>query len=224
MKNKSWHEHQAESSWSMFKIMAEFVEGFERLEKIGPCVTIFGSARTKEDNTYYQQTMDISKALVAEGFGIITGGGPGIMEAGNRGAREAEGKSVGLNIELPFEQEANPYIDYDKLINFRYFFARKVMLVKYAQAIVLMPGGVGTLDEFYETITLIQTKKMKAVPVILVGTSFWKGLLEWMRNVMLKEGNISPEDMHLFHLTDSTEEVVQIIDDFYKNKAIIPNF
>lgn len=222
---RTWAETQAKSSWTMFRIMAEFVEGFDTLENIGPCISIYGSARTKEDNKYYQKAVEIAEAFVDEGYGIITGGGPGIMEAGNRGARNKKGKSVGLNIDLPFEQESNPYIDYDKEINFNYFFARKVMFVKFAQAFVLMPGGFGTLDELFESVTLIQTQKIEQVPIILFGTEFWGGLLDWIKTTLLKEhATISPKDLDLLHVTDSVEEVVKIVSDYYAKGSLKPNF
>lgn len=222
---KKWTALHAESSWRIFKIMAEFVDGFETMNQIGPCVSIYGSARTKEDNPYYGMTVELSKILVADGYGIITGGGPGIMEAANKGAKLAGGKSVGLNIDLPMEQTSNPYIDADKLINFKYFFVRKVMFVKYGQAFVFFPGGFGTLDELFECLTLIQTNKIAKVPVILVGCSFWKDLLNWVKETVLdKEHNISPEDLDLMPVTDSIEEVSQIINDFYNQSALKPNF
>lgn len=224
-KVKDWTEISAQSSWRMFKIMAEFVDGFENMDRIGPCVSIYGSARTKPEHKYYKLSEEIAAKLVAEGFGIITGGGPGIMEAGNKGAYKAGGKSVGLNIELPYEQTHNPYIDNDKLINFRYFFVRKVMLVKYAQAFIFMPGGFGTLDELFEALTLIQTHKIERVPVIMVGKSFWKGILAWVKETMLaKENNISPEDMDLIFITDNADEVVQHISAFYTTSHLRPNF
>jgi hypothetical protein len=224
-KAKDWTEFSAQSSWRMFKIMAEFVEGFERMDKIGPCVSIYGSARTKPENPYYKIAESIAGKLTHEGFGIITGGGPGIMEAGNKGAHHEGGKSVGLNIELPYEQSHNKYIDQDKLINFNYFFVRKVMLVKYAQAFIFMPGGFGTLDELFEALTLIQTHKIERVPVILVGKSYWKGVLKWMDKIMLhEEKNISPEDMDLFFVTDDPDEVVQHITAFYTTSHLRPNF
>ncbi|MBK9454997.1 MAG: TIGR00730 family Rossman fold protein [Chitinophagales bacterium] len=224
-KVKDWTELSAQSSWRMFKIMAEFVDGFETMDKIGPCVSIYGSARTKPDHKYYKLSEQIAAKLVHEGFGIITGGGPGIMEAGNKGAYKEGGKSVGLNIELPYEQSHNPYIDRDKLINFKYFFVRKVMLVKYAQAFIFMPGGFGTLDEMFEALTLIQTHKIERVPVILVGKSYWKGLLAWVRETMLhKEHNISEEDLDLFYMTDDPEEVVKHIAAFYATSHLRPNF
>ncbi len=224
-KVKDWTEISAQSSWRMFKIMAEFVDGFETMDKIGPCVSIYGSARTKPDNKYYKLSEQIASSLVSEGFGIITGGGPGIMEAGNKGAFKEGGKSVGLNIELPFEQNHNPYIDRDKLINFKYFFVRKVMLVKYAQAFIFMPGGFGTLDEMFESLTLIQTHKIERVPVILVGKSYWKGLMAWVRETMLhKEHNINEEDLDLLFITDEAAEVVKHISDFYATSQLRPNF
>lgn len=224
-KVKDWTEFTAQSSWRMFKIMAEFVEGFERLDKIGPCVSIYGSARTKPENKYYKIAEEIAAKLSHEGFGIITGGGPGIMEAGNKGAFKEGGKSVGLNIELPYEQSHNPYIDQDKLINFNYFFVRKVMLVKYAQAFIFVPGGFGTLDELFEALTLIQTHKIERVPVILIGKNYWKGILKWMDKTMLgEEKNISPDDMDLIFLTDDSDEVVSHIAQFYKTSQLRPNF
>ena len=224
-KTKDWTELSAQSSWRMFKIMAEFVDGFETMDKIGPCVSIYGSARTKHDHKYYKLTELLATRLVREGFGIITGGGPGIMEAGNKGAYKEGGKSVGLNIELPYEQSHNPYIDSDKLINFKYFFVRKVMLVKYAQAFIFMPGGFGTLDELFEALTLIQTHKIERVPVIMVGKAYWKGLLSWMRETMLnKEHNISEEDLDLFFVSDDPEEIVQHINAFYATSHLRPNF
>lgn len=223
--NKNWNEIKTKDSWQIFKIMAEFVQAFETLSKIGPCVSIFGSARTQADNTYYKMAEDIAEKLTLKGYGIITGGGFGIMEAGNKGAHKGEGKSVGLNIDLPFEQEANTYIDNDKLINFDYFFVRKVMFVKYAQGFVVMPGGVGTLDELFEAITLIQTQKIAAFPIVLVGKDYWSGLMDWIKNVMLeKEQNISPEDLDLFTLVNTTDEAVEYIDNFYSKYLLKPNF
>ena len=223
--NKNWNEIKTKDSWQIFKIMAEFVQAFETLSKIGPCVSIFGSARTQADNPYYKMAEDIAEKLTLKGYGIITGGGFGIMEAGNKGAHKGEGKSVGLNIDLPFEQEANKYIDNDKLINFDYFFVRKVMFVKYAQGFVVMPGGVGTLDELFEAITLIQTHKIAAFPIVLVGKDYWSGLMDWIKNVMLeKEQNISPEDLDLFTLVDTSDEAVEYIDNFYSKYLLKPNF
>jgi len=224
-KKKNWTKIQAESSWRIFRIMSEFVDAFEKMDQIGPCISIYGSARTKPDNEYYKQGSDLAARLVEEGYGIITGGGPGIMEAANKGAQEANGSSVGLNIVLPFEQYANPYVDRDKLINFRYFFVRKVMFVKYAQAFILLPGGFGTLDELFESITLIQTKKIEKVPVILVGVEFWTGLLDWIEEVMLaRHSTISADDMKLFTVTDDMDLVVKTINDHYERETLQPNF
>lgn len=223
--DRDWHEIKSSDSWSIFKIMAEFVDGFEKLAKIGPCITIFGSARTKENNKYYQMARKIASLLVESGYGVITGGGPGIMEAGNRGASEANGKSVGLNIHLPFEQENNIYIDPDKLISFDYFFVRKVMFVRYAQGFIGMPGGFGTMDELFEALTLIQTKKIGRFPIVLVGSDYWSGLLNWMKKTVLeKEGNLSPADFKIFHVVDTPEETVKIINDFYARYMLAPNF
>lgn len=224
---RHWSEMKGESSWRMFKIMGEFVEGFETMNKIGPCVSIFGSARTKPENSYYQLSVDVAKALVEAGYGVITGGGPGVMEAGNKGAREAEGASVGLNIDLPFEQEYNLFIDTDKLINFNYFFVRKVMFVKYSMGFVCMPGGYGTLDELFESLTLIQTKKIRKRPICLVGSSYWGGMVKWLEEVMLgQEANISTEDLNLFKIVDTVDEVIEHIDEFYRDErhTLKPNF
>jgi len=218
---------KGENSWTMFKVLAEFVDGFERLNKIGPCVSIYGSARTKPDQKYYQETVALSRALVQEGFGIISGGGPGIMEAANKGAHLEGGISVGLNIELPFEQGGNQYVDHDKHINNRYFFVRKVMFVKYSQALIAMPGGFGTLDELFETITLIQTDKITKVPVILYGTDYWGGLKEWIEKTLLGEfGNISAKDMDLIPLVDDVDSVISIINDWYgtQEHRLEPNY
>ena len=224
---KQWTKLEGENSWTMFKVLAEFVDGFETLNKLEPCISVFGSARTKPEDPYYQLAVDVAKRLVEAGFGVITGGGPGIMEAANKGAYMNGGLSVGLNINLPFEQSHNPYIDPDKNIDHRYFFVRKVMFVKYAQAFVAMPGGFGTLDELFEVLTLIQTKKITNVPVILVGKEFWQGLVDWVKNTMLdKYNNISAKDMDMIPITDDVDEVVQIIADFYdKGKHVIkPNY
>ena len=187
---KSWNDVKTHDSWSVFKIMAEFVEGMEKLSRVNPCVAIFGSARTKPEDKYYKLAEEIAYRITKIGFGVITGGGPGIMEAGNKGARRGGGTSVGLNINLPFEQHVNPYIDLDKNIDFDYFFVRKTIFMRYSQGYVVMPGGFGTLDEMSEAITLIQTNKMVDFPVILVGRDYWKGLLDWFRDTMLKEGMI----------------------------------
>lgn len=222
---RSWNEIKSTDSWSIFKIMAELVEGYEKLQKIGPCVSIFGSARTKPDHIYYKMARDIAQELTRKGYGVITGGGPGIMEAGNKGASEGGGTSVGLNIELPFEQHSNPYIDHDKNIDFDYFFVRKVMFVKYSQGFVVMPGGFGTLDELFESLTLIQTHKIGRFPIILVGKDYWAGLLDWIKNTMLEvENNVSPQDLDLFALVDTVDEAVQEIDKFYSEYLLKPNF
>jgi uncharacterized protein (TIGR00730 family) len=223
--NKNWNEIKTQNSWQIFKIMAEFVEGFEKLAKIGPCVSIFGSARTKPDHEYYLLGEEIAQKLTRKGYGVITGGGPGIMEAGNKGARATGGKSVGLNIVLPFEQTHNPYIDLDKLMNFDYFFVRKVMFLKYAQGFVVLPGGFGTLDELFEALTLIQTKKVAQFPVVLVGSQFWTGLVDWIKEVMLKkEQNIHEEDLLLFSVVDTADEAVNAIIEFYEKYVLKPNF
>ncbi|WP_205500460.1 LOG family protein [Rufibacter psychrotolerans] len=223
--DKDWNEIKIADSWQIFKVMSEFVEGFEKLAKIGPCVSIFGSARTKPDNPYYIMAEEIAAKLVRHGYGVITGGGPGIMEAGNKGAHSEGGRSVGLNIHLPFEQFHNVYIDSDKLINFDYFFVRKVMFVKYAQGFIVMPGGFGTLDELFEAITLIQTKKIGRFPIILVGRAYWGGLFDWIKDVMLtQESNISPEDMDLISIVDNATDAVKVIDDFYSKYLLSPNF
>ncbi|WP_445382115.1 LOG family protein [Robiginitalea sp. IMCC43444] len=223
-KHKGWNEIKTNDSWAIFKIMGEFVNGYERMSLIGPCVSIFGSARIKPSEPFYELAVSVSKKLAEEGYGIITGGGPGIMEAGNKGAHQAGGTSVGLNIDLPFEQHNNPYIDEDKSLDFHYFFVRKVMFVKYSQGFVVMPGGFGTLDELFEALTLIQTRKIAKFPIILVGTQFWQGMLEWIKNTMLEAGNISPEDLDLIHLADSADQVVDIIDSFYRGHTLSPNF
>jgi uncharacterized protein (TIGR00730 family) len=222
---KSWTEIKASSSWQIFKIMAEFVEGFEKLSRIGPCVSIFGSARTQPDSPYYQVAEEIATLLVAKGYGVITGGGPGIMEAGNKGAREAGGKSVGLNIDLPFEQTHNPYIDADKLMNFDYFFVRKTIFLKYSQGFIGMPGGFGTMDELFESLTLVQTNKIAKFPVVLVGTQYWSGMLEWIKTTMLEdEKNINAIDLDLFKLVDTADDAVKHIVDFYSKYLLKPNF
>lgn len=222
---RDWNSIKSSDSWAIFKIMSEFVDGFEKLARIGPCVSIFGSARTKPDHPYYKMTEEIAAKLVRHGYGVITGGGPGIMEAGNKGAKAENGKSVGLNIELPFEQFSNPYIDADKLINFEHFFVRKVMFVKYAQGFIVMPGGFGTLDELFEALTLIQTQKIGRFPIVLVGKEFWSGLVDWIQQTLInKEKNASPEDMFLFSVVDNATDAVKVIDDFYSKYLLSPNF
>tara|TARA_R110002050_G_scaffold293819_3_gene450913 strand:+ start:2779 stop:3489 length:711 start_codon:yes stop_codon:yes gene_type:complete len=222
---KSWNEIRTNDSWGIFKIMSEFVNGYESMARMGPCVSIFGSARTKPDNPYYQLAKDIAYRLTQSGFGIITGGGPGIMEAGNAGAQEGKGNSVGLNIDLPFEQMPNPYIDRDKSLDFDYFFVRKVIFVKYSQGFIVMPGGFGTLDELFEALTLIQTKKIGRFPIVLVGSKFWSGLLDWIKDQLLQnENNISEKDLDLFKIVDTAEEAVDAIEDFYLKYMLKPNF
>jgi len=213
-----------EDLWRVFRIMAEFVEGFETMGKIKPSIAVFGSARTKSSNKYYKLTVRVTKELSKKGFGIITGGGPGIMEAANRGAKEANGSSTGVNIELPHEQFANQYIDQDKLLNFRYFFVRKVMFFKYAQGYIIMPGGFGTIDEFFEVLTLIQTGKTEKVPIVVMGKEYWQPLMSWLKKYMLHFKLIEDFDMDLFKLTDDPKEAAQIIYDFHKDKKITPNF
>jgi uncharacterized protein (TIGR00730 family) len=223
-KDKNWSEIKSSDSWVIFKVMSEFVEGFEKLAKIGPCVTIFGSARIKPTNPYYQMAEEIAEQLVLQGYGVITGGGPGIMEAGNKGAHKAGGKSVGLNIYLPHEQKGNIYIDPDKLITFDYFFVRKVMFVKYSQGFIVMPGGFGTLDELSEALTLIQTKKIGRFPIVMVGKKFWAGMMDWIKTTLVEEKMISPEDLELINLVDKPEDAVAVIDDFYGKYLLSPNF
>lgn len=223
--HKTWNEVKTNDSWAIFKIMSEFVEGFEKMSRIGPCVSIFGSARTKPQDPYYILAEDIAYNLTQNGYGVITGGGPGIMEAGNKGAMEGEGVSVGLNIDLPHEQNSNLFVDPDKNIDFDYFFVRKVMFVKYAQAFVVLPGGFGTLDELFESITLIQTDKIGKFPIVLVGRDFWSGLLKWVESTLYEDFNtISKEDFSLFKMADTSDEVVEIINDFYKTYTLKPNF
>lgn len=222
---KDWNEIKINDSWAIFKIIAEFVEGYERMAKIGPCISVFGSARTKPDNKYYQMGVDVSRLLAEGGYGVITGGGPGIMEAGNKGAQDGGGKSVGLNIDLPFEQNHNPYIDPEHNLEFDYFFVRKVMFVKYAQGFVVLPGGFGTLDELFEALTLIQTKKINDRPVVLIGSEYWTGLIDWIKQSMLgMENNISAKDLDLIKIVDTPQEAYDAIDDFYKSHQLSPNF
>ncbi|MBI1770242.1 MAG: TIGR00730 family Rossman fold protein [Bacteroidetes bacterium] len=223
-KDKNWSEIKSSDSWVIFKVMSEFVEGFEKLAKIGPCVTIFGSARVKPNNPYYKMAEDIAEQLVQQGYGVITGGGPGIMEAGNKGAHKAGGKSVGLNIYLPHEQKGNIYIDADKLITFDYFFVRKVMFVKYSQGFIVMPGGFGTMDELSEALTLIQTKKIGRFPIVMVGKKFWSGMMEWIKTTLVSEKMIHEEDLDLINIVDTPEEAVAVIDEFYGKYLLSPNF
>ncbi|HUS86067.1 MAG TPA: TIGR00730 family Rossman fold protein [Bacteroidales bacterium] len=222
---KTWNEIHSMDSWRVLKIIAEFVEGFEKLARIGPCVSIFGSARVNGKNRYYNMAEEIAFLLTIHGYGVITGGGPGIMEAANKGAKRGKGKSVGINIDLPFEQNPNDFIDSDKLITFDHFFVRKVMFMKYAQGFIVLPGGFGTFDELFEAITLIQTKKIGKFPIILIGHKYWGGLLKWVREVMLEEEkNISIQDMDLFKVVDTAEDAVNLIDQFYSKYLLSPNF
>jgi hypothetical protein len=220
----AWHETRIRDLWRVFRIMGEFVEGFETLSRVGPCVSVFGSARIRPGSDDYELGRRLGARLVERGFGVITGGGPGIMEAANRGAREAGGVSVGLNINIPHEQAANPYIDGDALVSFDFFFVRKVMFVKYAQGFIVLPGGFGTMDELFEALTLIQTQKATRFPVVLMGTSHWKGLVSWIREVMLEGGKISEGDLDLFTLTDDPHEAVDVVERFYRERAMTPNF
>ena len=223
-RRKWWNDVKTNNSWSVFKVMSEFVQSYEKLMEIGPCVAIFGSARTDPADKYYRAAVEIAAKLSKKGFGIITGGGPGIMEAGNKGAKEGGGASVGLNINLPFEQSANPYIDADKLISYDYFFVRKTIFMKYAQGYIAMPGGFGTLDELSEALTLIQTNKLVSFPVILYGKEYWEGLLKWFKDTLLPHGMISPGDLDLYHVVDTVDEAVAIIEEFYNKYAPKPNF
>ena len=222
---KSWNEIKTDDSWRIFRIMGEFVDGFDRLAKIGPCVSIFGSARTRPDDPYYILAEEIAYKLTRLGYGVITGGGGGIMEAGNKGAKRGKGCSVGLNIELPHEQNANRYIDPEKSISFDHFFVRKTMFVKYAQGFIALPGGFGTFDELFESLTLIQTRKVGRFPIIMVGSDYWGGLVEWIKKVVLERHHyISPEDLDLFRVVDTADEAVKIIEEFYSRYLLSPNF
>lgn len=222
--NKTWQEIKVKDSWQIFKIMAEFVDGFEKLARIGPCVSVFGSARTKPDHPMYQVAVDVARLLSENGYGVVTGGGPGIMEAANKGANQAGGKSVGLCIELPMEESHNRFIDRDKLLGFNYFFVRKVMFTKYSQGFIVLPGGFGTLDELFEAMTMIQTGKIARFPIVLVGRKFYGGLFDWIQNTMLEAGNISEDDLQLYRLVDTAEEAVEHIVRFYEKYLIKPNF
>lgn len=223
-REKTWSETISKDSWMVFKVMAELVQGYEKLAAIGPCVSIFGSARLKPEDKYYKMATEIADKITKLGFGIITGGGPGIMEAGNKGAHQGGGKSIGLNIDLPFEQHFNPYIDKPYSMNFDYFFVRKVVFVKYSQGFVVMPGGFGTLDELTEAITLIQTNKIGKFPIVLVGSEFWGGLLDWFKNTLLQNGMIKEEDLNLYRVVDSADEAVAHIKAFYDKYAVNVNF
>jgi len=222
---KSWSEIKSDDSWRIFRILSEFVEGFEKLSRIGPCVSIFGSARTPFEEEYYKVADDIAFKLTQFGYGVITGGGPGIMEAANYGAMRGKGRSVGLNINLPFEQSANKFIDSDKLITFDHFYVRKTMFMKYAQGFIVLPGGFGTMDELFEALTLIQTEKIGKFPIILVGKSFWEGLVSWIKDVLLhKYKYICDKDLDLFSIVDDADSAVEIINKFYSKYLLCPNF
>lgn len=222
-RQKTWDEKITKDSWTVFKIMSELVSGFDKMADIGPSITIFGSARLKEDNKYYQMAVEIAQKISDLGFGIITGGGPGIMEAGNRGAF-GHGKSVGLNIELPHEQHYNPYIDPQYNMEYNYFFVRKVVFVKYSQGFIVMPGGFGTLDELSEALTLIQTKKIARFPIVLVGSDYWKGLIDWFKSQLLKDHLIAEADLNLFRVVDTADEAVGHIKAFYDKYSTGVNF
>lgn len=224
IKDKTWNEQMTNDSWSVFKMMSELVDGFETLSRIGPCVSIFGSARDTTESPYYKLAEEIAYLLTKKGFGVITGGGPGIMEAANKGAHFAGGKSVGLNIDLPHEQRPNPFIDQDKFINFNYFFVRKVMFMKYAQGYIVLPGGFGTLDELFEAITLVQTNKLVRFPIVLVVHDYWDGLISWIKEKMLAEQKISEEEMDIFSVVDTAEEATGVIEEFYSKYVLKPNF
>lgn len=213
-----------EDIWRVFRIMAEFVEGFTLMAKQENLVSIFGSARAKPGDRYYELGVRVAKELVARGFNVLTGGGPGIMEAGNRGAKEGGGASVGVAIELPFEEKANPFVDKSRLIVFRHFFVRKVMFVKYAHGFVVLPGGFGTLDEFFEAVTLIQTRKTKPFPVVLMGSEYWAGLMQWLRTTVLEAAMISPADLSIFTVTDDPVEAASTIARFYEKQRVVTNF
>ncbi len=223
-RRKWWNDVKTADSWSVFKIMSEFVQSFDKLSQIGPCVAIFGSARTRPEDEYYKAAEEIAFKLTRLGFGIITGGGPGIMEAGNKGAAAEGGASVGLCINLPNEQSPNIYIDPDKLVNYDYFFVRKTIFMKFSQGYIAMPGGFGTLDELSEALTLIQTDKMVSFPVVLYGKSYWQGLLDWFRDTLLEHNMISEGDLDLFHMVDTPDEAVAVIKEFYDKYAPKPNF
>jgi len=221
---KNWNEIKSHDSWSVFKIMSEVVNGYEKLARIGPCVTIFGSARSKPNSHNYKVAEEIAYNLTKKGFGVISGGGPGIMEAANKGAHYGGGKSVGLNIVLHQEQYANPFIDTDKLITFDYFFVRKLMFMKYSQGYIVLPGGFGTLDELFEAITLIQTHKLVRFPIVMVGTEYWGGLVDWIKARLIAHKNIDTEDMNIFTLVDDGQSAVNVIEEYYNKYALKPNF
>lgn len=214
----------ANDSWKVFRIISEFVEGFETMSQIGPSVSIFGSARLKPASPYYSMAINVAQAITKKDFAVITGGGPGIMEAANKGARSVNGASCGLSVALPMESESNPFIDSKYNLRFRYFFIRKVMLIRYAQGFVFLPGGVGTLDELFEALTLIQTKKIRAFPIYLMGSTFWKGMIDWLIEVPLSHQCISEEDLKLIHITDDPEEVANGIERYYQQEQVKRKF
>jgi uncharacterized protein (TIGR00730 family) len=223
-KPKTWLQTKAHDSWSVFKIMAEIVEGYEELARIGPCVAVFGSARSKPGDHDYHLAEEVAYHLTKKGFGIITGGGPGVMEAANKGAHIAGGISVGLNINLPHEQHTNPYIDSDKRLDFDYFFVRKLMFMRHSQGYIVLPGGFGTMDELFEAITLIQTNKLVHFPIVMIDKKYWGGLFDWIRDKMLENKKISSDDLEIISLVDTVEEAVEVIDNFYKKYDLKPNF
>jgi len=221
---KDWNEIKSHDSWSVFKIMSELVDGYEKLSRIGPCVTIFGSARTAPTDKYYKLSEEIAYILTKKGFGVISGGGPGIMEAANKGAHFGGGRSVGLNIELPHEQQSNPFIDPDKLLTFDYFFVRKLMFMKYSQGYIVLPGGFGTMDEFFEAVTLIQTHKLVRFPIVMVGIEYWQGLIDWIKSNVLPRKMIEEKDLEIFSLVDDAVSAVNVIEEYYNRYALKPNF
>ena len=224
-KHKSWNEIKTENSWQIFKVLAQFVEGFDKLARLGPSVAVFGSARTQPDNKYYIIAEEIGFRLTQLGYGVITGGGPGIMEAANKGAQRGHGRSIGMNIDLPNEQSSNPYIDHDKLITFDYFYIRKTMFMKYSQGFIVLPGGFGTFDELFEALTLIQTGKIGRFPIVMVGKDYWGGLIKWIKEEMHSNQHaVSVSDFELFHLVDTAEDAVRKIDEFYTQYLLSPNF
>jgi uncharacterized protein (TIGR00730 family) len=211
-------------SWKVFRIIAEFVEGFETMTDIGPSVSIFGSARTPPEHPNYKLATEVAEKITKKGFAVITGGGPGIMEAANLGAQKGKGRSCGININLPYEDRSNPYIDREYLLNFHYFFVRKVMFVRYAQAFVFLPGGFGTLDELFEALNLIQTKRIRPFPIFLIGKKYWEGLLGWLKNTVIREKNLKDEDFSLVKVTDDPDEVANIIEEHFKKSGALPTF
>jgi len=213
-----------EDSWRIFRIMAEFVDGFTMMAKQENLVSIFGSARVKPGSRYYDLAVRVGEELVKRGFNVLTGAGPGIMEAGNRGAQRAGGASAGVNIDLPFEQGSNPYVDRERVVTFRHFFVRKVMFVKYAHGFIVLPGGFGTLDEFFEALTLIQTRKTKTFPLVLMGREYWAGLIEWIKGTVLASGMISADDLDLFFITDDPVEAAEMVAEFYREHVSVKNF